>query len=145
MKMKWKAFAAVIAIMGLTASCQNRQSSHQPSIPSDKDVESQVAKILSRLTLEEKIGQMCELTIDAIQAMGQEGFHLDEEKLKLVFDTCKVGSILNVPLGMASTPEVWYNLIHTINLRSEEQCNCSDVFRLTDALDRAVVDHALEN
>ena len=63
MKMKWKAFAAVIAIMGLTASCQNRQSSHQPSIPSDKDVESQVEKILSRLTLEEKIGQMCELTI----------------------------------------------------------------------------------
>ncbi len=123
MKMKWKAFAAVIAIMGLTASCQNRQSSHQPSIPSDKDVESQVEKILSRLTLEEKIGQMCELTIDAIQAMGQEGFQLDEEKLKLAFDTCKVGSILNVPLGMASTPEVWYNLIHTINLRSEEQCN----------------------
>ena len=32
----------------------------------DENVEAQVEAILSRLTLEEKIGQMCELTIDKV-------------------------------------------------------------------------------
>ena len=32
----------------------------------DENVEAQIEAILSRLTLEEKIGQMCELTIDKV-------------------------------------------------------------------------------
>ena len=38
-----------------------------PAIPRDEKIEQRVEEILGKMTLEEKIGQMCELTIDVIQ------------------------------------------------------------------------------
>ena len=38
----------------------------KPAIPYDKKLEAKVERTLRKLTLEEKVGQMCELTIDVI-------------------------------------------------------------------------------
>ena len=38
-----------------------------PAIPRDEKIEQQVESLLQKMTLDEKIGQMCELTIDVLQ------------------------------------------------------------------------------
>ena len=48
----------------LTAAAQQTVA---PAIPRDEKIEQRVEEILKKMTLDEKIGQMCELTIDVIQ------------------------------------------------------------------------------
>ena len=90
-----------------------------PAIPRDEGVEARVENILKRMTLDEKVGQMCELTIDVISAQGNE-FRLDEAALARVFNKYKVGSILNVPKSIAQTPEIWATLIRRLNQLSSK-------------------------
>ena len=44
-------------------------SSHTvaPAIPRDEKIEQQIETLLKKMTLDEKVGQMCELTIDLLQ------------------------------------------------------------------------------
>lgn len=46
------------------SACAERQP--VPAIPSDPEIEGKIEKLLKGMTLEEKIGQMCELTIGAV-------------------------------------------------------------------------------
>ena len=108
----------IITIAVLTTMNMNAQR----AIPRDEGVEKQVEEKLAQLSLDEKIGQMCELTIDVITAKGDE-FQLDEASLSRVFQTYKVGSILNVPKSYAQTPEVWATLIRRLNQLSQQQCD----------------------
>ena len=85
-------------------------------------MEKQVEKALSNLSLDEKIGQMCELTIDVITDGQSQDFRLNEEALQKVFGKYHVGSILNVPKGVAQKPEVWNTLIRRLNQLSMEAC-----------------------
>ena len=92
-----------------------------PAIPVDKVIEDKVEKLLEKMTLEEKIGQMTELTIDVLtdkKTTGQPGFTFDEAMLDTVIGKYKVGSILNVPYGEAQTKEVWATLIKRIQEES---------------------------
>ncbi len=144
-----------------------------PAIPRDDKMEKQIEKILAKMTLDEKVGQMCELSIDLLQkrtnpfaglnpakitvddlkkivsdyglekefelgtAMpsqdvmmklymrvqsieASKGFQLDEAMLDTVIGKYKVGSILNVPAGIAQTPESWYKIIRQIQDKSIE-------------------------
>ena len=104
---------ATIATMNMNAQ--------QRAIPRDEGMERQVEQRLAQMTLDEKIGQMCELTIDVItdRSAGEE-FRLDEAALTRAFNTYKVGSILNVPKSLAQTPEVWATLIRRLNQLSAE-------------------------
>jgi len=95
-------------------------NAQQPAIPRDEKVERQVEQTLARLSLDEKIGQMCELTIDVITDGQSPEFRLNEEALKKVFGRYHVGSILNVPKGVAQRPEVWSSLIRRLNQISAE-------------------------
>ena len=51
---------------GFLASCAPQKPSMEPAIPYDADLEKKVEATLSKMTLEEKIGQMTELTIDVL-------------------------------------------------------------------------------
>lgn len=100
--------------LGLNAHAQH--STAPRAIPADSGVEAQVEQLLTGLTLEEKIGQMCELTIDVITDTNvRDAFVLNEDALHNVLERYKVGSILNVPKGVAQTPEVWATLIRRLN------------------------------
>ena len=50
---------------GILIACAEKQP--VPAIPSDPEIEGKIEKLLKNLTLEEKIGQMCELTIGVIK------------------------------------------------------------------------------
>jgi beta-glucosidase len=80
------------------------------------DVQEKVRALVSRMTLEEKIGQMTEVTVDVVSkgADGrQEPHQLDMAKLETAILTYHVGSILNVgPQGY--TLDHWHEVIRTI-------------------------------
>ena len=42
-----------------------------PAIPSDPAIEANIQEWLRKMTLEEKIGQMCEITIDVVTDFGR--------------------------------------------------------------------------
>lgn len=65
-----------------------------PAIPVDKTVEANVEKLLKKMTLEEKVGQMVQLSISTVLDETME--KVDEAKLEEIIGTYKVGSILNV-------------------------------------------------
>ena len=97
--------------------CGSGMFAQSPAIPSDPVIEANVKSLLEKMTLEEKIGQMCELTVDMItdfEASRKNGFTIDKAKLDTVIKKYKVGSILNVPLGVAQKKEVWASAIKQI-------------------------------
>ena len=85
------------------------QSLVAPAIPRNEQIEQKIEALLKKMTLEEKVGQMTELTIDMLQKHSNSPqdiesaneFQLDEEKLATLIGKHKVGSFLNVPNGIS--------------------------------------------
>ena len=161
-----------LALSGLVLTA-TAQTTVAPAIPRDETIELQIETLLKKMTLDEKVGQMCELTIDVLQKrvnpfasldpknitvkdlqkiikryklekefkLGKEmpsqdvmmklymriqgienakGFQLDEAMLDSVIGKYKVGSILNVPNGVAQSVEKWQEIIKRIQEKSME-------------------------
>ena len=108
----------VLASVLCTGACLSAQGQTvQPAIPSDPQIEANIQEWLKKMTLEQKIGQMCEITIDVVtdfKASQKNGFTLDKGKLDTVIGKYKVGSLLNVPLSVAQTKEKWAEAIRQI-------------------------------
>ncbi len=91
----------------------------KPVISPDPEIEKKVETLLQKMTLEEKIGQMCEITVDVITDFDSPSdFQLSEAQLDTVIGKYKVGSILNVPLGVAQKKEKWAETIKKIQDKS---------------------------
>lgn len=92
--------AAALTSIGLTlASCGSGQTSGAPAIPEDKAIESKVESVLKTLTLEEKAGQMVQLTSETFCTDGL----VDTAKVRHLVREYKIGSFLNM-LGASSRP-----------------------------------------
>lgn len=80
--------------------------------------------LVAKMTLEEKVGQMTQLTIDAFLKMNNGApvvpHELDPEKIKIAIEKYKIGSILNVGSN-AQTVENWQNVITAIQQRALAQ------------------------
>jgi beta-glucosidase len=95
----------------LTASCSKQGASQGQ----DAEIEAQVAETLSKLTTEEKIGQMMQLVTDLFGTNdAQSVFHIDSIKADTLFSKYKIGSILNAPNTCAPTAEQWEEIIADI-------------------------------
>lgn len=96
--------------------------SGRPAIPVDQTIERNIDNWLSKMTLDEKVGQMLQLEINAFgnteMVNGKPVFHLDEAKLDTILQKYKVGSILNAPGTRAQTVADYQTLIKTIQKRS---------------------------
>ena len=87
-----------------------------PAIPQDKEIEAKIEKILKKMTLEEKIGQMTQVTVTAV-ANGADLTAAGDSIIR----TYKVGSILNTPGDIAQRPEDYNKLIKELNRISMEE------------------------
>lgn len=109
---------ATIAFTLLASTCSvYAQEGTVPAIPSNPHIEAQIQDWLKKMTLEEKIGQMCEITVDVVTDFEKSkngNFTLSTAKLDTVIGMYKVGSLLNVPLGKAQKKEVWAKAIRQI-------------------------------
>ncbi len=94
-----------------------------PAIPRDERIELKVESLLKRMTLEEKIGQMTELTIDVLKDRNHTGeeFRIDEALLDSVITKYKIGSILNAPNTEAPTLRQWEQIIGRIQEKSMKE------------------------
>ena len=95
-----------------------------PAIPADPAIEANIREWLQKMTLEQKIGQMCEITIDVVsdlETSRKKGFCLSEAMLDTVIGKYKVGSLLNVPLGVAQKKEKWAEAIKQIQEKSMKE------------------------
>src|SRR5574344_432090 len=116
----------------------------KPAIPRDEAIEAKIEKTLSKMTLDEKIGQMLELNLDVMGNTIKEkvnGKNKGDAKEKSVWilneqtlDTClakyKVGSMLNVPGPHAATIEQWQKWIRAIQNKSNKHIGIPDIFGL---------------
>ena len=94
-----------------------------PAISADPVIEAHIQEWLKKMTLEEKLGQMCEITVDVVTDFpgSKDGFKLSEAMLDTVIGKYKVGSILNVPLSVAQKKEVWAAAIKQIQEKSMKE------------------------
>ena len=108
-----------VALSGLVSTAM-AQTTVAPAIPRDENIEKKVEALLEKMTLEEKIGQMTELTIDVITKRDNptKEFQIDDALLDTVIGKYKVGSILNVPQGIAQSKEKWEEIIKKIQDKS---------------------------
>lgn len=101
-----------------------------PAIRPDKEIEKKIEKTLGRMTLEEKIGQMTELSIDVLGEWKDGEFRLDRDKLHNAIAKFKVGSVLNAPGPVAQTPEKWQEIIGLIQEVSMKEIGIPCIYGL---------------
>lgn len=125
--MRKSIFWAALALM-LSGCSGSNAGSDKAAIPADKDVEAKVKEVMSRLSLEEKIGQMTQIQIPGM--MDSTGtFQFYPGALEQLIDKYKVGSFLNVP-GTSQTPEVWYTIIEPLQNRSMDSIGVPTIYGL---------------
>lgn len=92
----------------------------KPAIPRDEKLEEKIEKVLSRMNLDEKVGQMLELNLDVMGTMdwNTRTWTLNETMLDTLISKHKVGSILNAPGTRAATVEQWQGWIQLIQKKS---------------------------
>ena len=116
--------AGFVGCAFMATSCSSSGAPEvSPAIAYDADLEAKVSETLSKMTLEEKVGQMCELAIDVLadaNAPKEQGYVLSEALLDTVIGKYKVGSILNVPNGVAQSRQKWQEIIGRIQEKSIE-------------------------
>jgi beta-glucosidase len=77
--------------------------------------ENQITQLMSKMTLDEKIGQMSQFAVDLVlktkDNVPVEPVQLDMAKVDHILGYLKAGSILNVPAGVTQYPATWEKLI----------------------------------
>ena len=81
--------------------------------------EAKVNAIVKQMTLEEKVGQMAQVSIESLGRIEGENFVFDQAKLKDAVDHYKIGSILNAP-GIPLTAAQWNNIVGQIQKAAGE-------------------------
>ena len=121
MKNKLRRIAAAAALCA--GVCLTATGQTPPAITPDPEIEANIQKLLKKMTLDEKVGQMCEITIDVVTDFpkSRDGFTMSEAMLDTVIGKYKVGSLLNVPLSVAQKKEVWAKAIKQIQDKSMKE------------------------
>ena len=120
----------IITLLSITAAACSIQAAGV-AIPSDPELEAAVERTLSKMTLDEKIGQMTELSIDVLGDWKNGEFFLDPQKLHQAIAVYKVGSVLNAPGGpTAQTPEKWEKIIGEIQQVSMKEIGIPCIYGL---------------
>ena len=95
------------AVLSLAAGCAAVQT-HS----SDKQMEKKVNELLAKMSLQEKVGQMTQVTLEVVAGQtGKDGWlQLDNDKLQDAIVKHQVGSILNCG-GQARSVDNWQEII----------------------------------
>jgi len=117
-------------ILGISASIACLGQVVFAAMPKNLKIEAAVEKKLSSMTLDEKIGQMIELSIDVLGESKNGEFILDKEKLHNAIAKYKVGSILNAPGPVAQTRAKWQELIGIIQDMSMKEIGIPCIYGL---------------
>ena len=84
----------IVAAAATLAAAVSCGKAVKPAIPRDASLERKIDRTMAGMSLDDKIGQMVQLTITSILDESQE--RIDTNKLNTVIGTYRIGSILNV-------------------------------------------------
>ena len=118
----------LIPVAMLSAVCSCNAPKTAPAIPSDKAVEAQVERVLGKMTLEEKAGQLVQLNISTLEDDTHEA--IDTAKLNLIIGHYKVGSILNVMHDAAHSREHTSAMVRQIQEKSMKEIGIPCIYGL---------------
>ncbi len=76
--MKRKLLTLGLCLTVMTAAAQ------KPAIPRDAEIEAKIEKTLSKMTLDDKVGQMLELNLDVMGKMTMDNVKVDRDKVRQV-------------------------------------------------------------
>ena len=121
---------AALAIIAIGCGRSGNGNSESPAIPKDAALEARVKEIVAKMSLDDKVGQMCEVAIDLVQfdTLIDGRVELDPAKVDSIINKYHVGSVLNVPMGFAQTPEAWCRIIEGIQEASMESIGIPDIY-----------------
>ena len=127
--MKKIAITAIAAGIIMSA-CTGNSERIAPAVDSDAAIENRVAELLAGMSLDDKVGQMCEVVVDMVCAdsLVDGNIVLSPAKLDTIFNKYRVGSILNTAQGHAQSRETWHRLISGIQKASMEYIGIPDVY-----------------
>jgi Beta-glucosidase-related glycosidases len=119
-----KKYFAIIAIV-ISSACNQSSQSITGTKVKDRETEEKIEKILSKMTLQEKVGQMTQLTLDVIgkgESIYESNmpFEIDDSLLDTVISHYKVGSIINTATNTPLSVKEWNNAISKIQKRAFE-------------------------
>ena len=109
-------YTPVLLFVFLFAACSGKQTNL--SFELNPEHERKIDALISQMSLEEKVGQTCQITLDAILQKDSdnkliEPHQIDLDKLDEAINKYKVGSILNVS-NHTFTLEKWNGIVKTI-------------------------------
>ncbi len=123
--LKASAFAlAAAAVIG----CGRKAPAVEPAIAPDAKVEAKVEQVLKGMTLQEKVGQMVQITIDYITNQTRDD--VDPAKMDILFGKYKVGSVLNVLQGHSFDRAKTADYISKIQAKSMEHIGIPCIYGL---------------
>ena len=102
-------FLPILTLLLAVVSCGGEKRT--PAIPADKEIEVKIEKLLSRMTIEEKVGQMTQLTSAAVL---QSGTHNVSKEGESIIRKYKIGSILNTMDDVADSASAYREFIRQI-------------------------------
>ncbi len=115
----------LLAVAGMVASgCCN--TSVRPAIEKDAQVEQKVEQVLNGMSIEEKAGQLVQITSDVISSEGT----LDTAKVRTVVREWKVGSFLNVFGGVSASRARTAEMVKQIQDISMQELGIPTIFGL---------------
>ena len=109
-----KTIVKLLFVTGLFSILQNRaELCAQTSVT---DIKLKVDALLSKMTLEEKVGQMAQITLDVLctgkdRFSSHEPVELDSAAVRDALVKYRVGSVLNTANNRARTTETWNRII----------------------------------
>lgn len=118
LEMRQCAIAVIAAAMlALSAGCASVRTT-----ATDKQTEKKIDKLLAKMTLEEKVGQMTQVTLEVVAGETSEDgwLKLDKKKLEDAIVNHQVGSILNCG-GQARSVDNWHEIITQIQTIATKQ------------------------
>ena len=129
-----KFFSAACLAALLATGCSSHKEKEAPAIPQDEAIESAIKEKLGKMSLEEKVGQMTQITVDVVTDMpaswGTGKFTLSQGKLDTIIGIHKVGSLLNVPMSVAQTRETYHDMMVKVQEMSMKEIGLPCIFGL---------------
>jgi len=122
----------MVAALLAVASCSNKTASNEPlpnekpAIAVDSELEAKVQKTLKGMTIEQKAGQMIQLSV--LQVLGDND--IDDAKVEEVFGRYKIGSLLNTFYDKASSREYTAEKVAYLQKKSMELIGIPMIFGL---------------
>jgi beta-glucosidase len=113
--MKPRHFILPFLIILIFSACDTRNGNNVPA-GSTREIEREISAMLREMTLEEKVGQMVQVTLDVI-AEGEDSLSsyepvvMDPEMMRLAFEQYQVGSVLNTANNRARDVHEWNRTI----------------------------------